>query len=110
MYILPSLPGIALAFVLMQKTMKDFFSALIFTALTSLGIFIINAVLGIDMAIYTLMTGYTEFSLGEGFLFAVTFSIYAVACAIGSFIAGIITAYRQWRTKRETQLNIERQL
>ena len=95
LFILPALPGIAPAFLLIRETFKDFLKSLGVCFLTSALFIILVAAFRINLMIYTIVTGYEEFSLGEGLLFAVTSISYFISCFVGAFISGIITFIRQ---------------
>ena len=100
-YLLPALPGIALAFLLVCNTKSEFYIDLGISILSSLFTFLIYAFSGIDSMIYSKIMGYEEASLGEGILFVGTFFVYIISCAIGSVIAGIRTTYSQWKRERK---------
>ncbi len=93
--ILPALPGIALAFLLIRDTFKDFLKSLGVCFLTSVFFIIIVTVCRIELMLYTIATGYDEFALGEGFLYAITSTVYLISCSAGVVISGIITFVRQ---------------
>ena len=99
-YLLPALPGVALVFLLVRETKSEFYIDLGISILSSLFTFLIYAFLGIDSMIYSKITGYVEASLGDGILFVGTFFVYIISCIIGSAIAGIRTAYLQWKKER----------
>lgn len=100
-YLLPALPGILLVFLLVRKSKSEFYIDLGVSILSSLFTFLIYVFSGIDSMIYTKIMGYEEASLGEGFLFIGTFFVYIISCSIGSAIAGIRTAYLQWKRERK---------
>lgn len=100
-YLLPALPGILLAFLLVRKNKSEFCLGLGISILSSLFTFLIYAFSGIDSMIYSKIMGYEEASLGEGILFVGTFFVYIISCIIGSAIAGIRTAYLQWKRERK---------
>ena len=89
--ILPALPGIALIFLLIRKSFKEYFKSIGVCFLTSLIIILVYNFLSIDLMIHTKVTGYEEFSMGDGLIFAVTSISYLSSCLIGSVIAGVIT-------------------
>ena len=100
-YLLPALPGILLAFLLVRKNKSEFYLGLGISILSSLFTFLIYAFSGIDSMIYSKVMGYEEASLGEGILFVGTFFVYIISCIIGSAVAGIRTAYLQWKRERK---------
>lgn len=105
LFVLPALPGVAIAFLLVRNTLKEFFKSLGICFLISIFIIFIYNFIGIDLMIYTLITGYEEFSLGEGFLFAVTSISYIISCFVGTVVSGAITLRRQKRNATGLDLN-----
>lgn len=97
LFVLPALPGIALAILLVRNSLKEFLKAWGVCFLSSACIFFIWTILRIDLMIYTNLTGFEEFSLGEGLLIAVIFRSYIVSCTIGSVIAAVVSFYKQKR-------------
>ena len=95
LYVLPALPGVALIFLLIRDSLEEFFNSLGICFLTSLMLMLFYHVSNVDLMLYTWITGYAEFSLGDGFLFVMTFMVYLASCLIGSVIAYIITCIRQ---------------
>lgn len=105
LFVLPALPGVAIAFLLVRNTLKEFFKSLGICFLISIFIIFIYNFIGIDLMIYTLITGYEEFSLGEGLLFAVTSISYIISCFVGTVVSGVITLRRQKRNATGLDLN-----
>lgn len=91
--ILPALPGVALIFLLIWDSLKAFFKSLAICFSTSLPVMFVYH--RMDLMIYTKVTGYEEFSLGEEFILGITCMTYLFSCLIGSVIACIITCIRQ---------------
>lgn len=97
-FILPALPGVTVALLLIRNTLKDFYKSLGICFFISLIIIILYQFMGIHLMVHTLITGYEEFGLGEGLLIFVTSFTYCVSCLVGSVIAGIVTLCRQKTT------------
>lgn len=95
LFVLPSLPGVALAFLLIRNSVKEFFKSWGVCFLASLCMFIIWIALRVDLMIYSSLTGFEEFALGEGLLMAVMSFSYIVSCTIGSIIAAIVSWHKQ---------------
>lgn len=100
--ILPALPGISLIFLLIRKSMKEYFSSLNICFWTSFAVIIIYLISGIEIMIHRKITGYEEVSLGDSFISAITMESYLVSCLIGAIIAGVITFF-----KRKKPINTE---
>lgn len=97
LYILPSLPGVALAILLIRNTLREFFKSWGICFLTSVCLILIHIFFRVDLMIYTFLTGYEEFSPGGGLLMFVMSMSYIVSCFAGSIIAGIVTVFKQKR-------------
>lgn len=102
-YLLPALPGIAVALVLVKNSLKDYFKSLGICFLISMIVFLIYGALHIDLSIFKAITGYDEFSNGEGLLFVIMFLSYAVSCTIGAFVSGIISLCRQIKSRKSNK-------
>ena len=89
--ILPALPGIALIFLLIRNSFKEYFKSLGICFIISSAIFLAYMGLKIDLMIYTKVTGYEEFGMGEGLFLAVALLSYFVSCFVGTLISGVIT-------------------
>lgn len=92
---LPALPGIALIFLLIRNSLKEYFKSLVICFLLSFMVMVIYNISGINLMIWTKVTGYEEFSLGEGFIFDITIMSYLSSCLVGSMVACVITFIRQ---------------
>ena len=95
LYILPSLPGVALAILLIRNTLREFFKSWGICFLTSVCLILIHIFFRVDLKMYTCLTGYEEFSPGGGLLIFVMSMSYIVSCFVGSIIAGIVTVCNQ---------------
>lgn len=102
-YLLPALPGIAVALVLVKNSLKDYFKSLGICFLISMIVFLIYGALHIDLSIFKAITGYDEFSNGEGLLFVIMFLSYVVSCTIGAFVSGIISLCRQIKSRKSNK-------
>ncbi len=98
-YILPMLPGVALAILLKRNSLKEFFKSWSICFLASACMFLIWNDLGVSLAIHNCITGLEEFSLGDGILMVCTSFLYMVSCTVGCIVAGIISLYRQKKNK-----------
>lgn len=107
LYLLPVLPGIVMAFALIRNSLKDYFKSLGICFLISTIVFVIYGTLNIDLSIFKSITGYDEFSNGEGILFVITFFSYAVSCIIGAFISGIISLCKQIKIRKKQHNNVK---
>lgn len=101
--LLPALAGIAVALVLVKNSLKDYFKSLGICFLISMIVFLIYGALHIDLSIFKAITGYDEFSNGEGLLFVIMFLSYAVSCTIGAFVSGIISLCRQIKSRKSNK-------
>ena len=100
--VLPVLPGIANVFLLIRDSFKKFIKSLICCVFASLFLIITLLLSETDLSLYFWFTGHNgDFSLGEGFLFAVIFNLYFISCFIGAAVSGAISIYRQIKNKRE---------
>lgn len=95
LFVLPALPGIAIAILLIRNSLREFFKSWGICFLSSVCLFFIWNILGVDMMIYTSLTGFREFSLGEGLLIAVTSFSYIISCTVGCIIAAVVSFYKQ---------------
>ena len=95
LFVLPALPGVALAILLIRNSLREFFKSWSICFLSSICLFLIWNILRIDLMIYTSLTGFEEFSLGEGLLMAVMSLSYTVSCTVGCIIAGVVSFYKQ---------------
>ena len=96
---LPAVPGVALMFLLIRNSMKEYFKSLSICFWISFVVMIIYMFSGIELVIYTAITGYEEMSLGDGLITAVTMEFYLVSCLVGAIVAGVATFVK----KRKTQ-------
>ena len=94
-YVLPILPGFALAFLLVRNSLIEFLNSWGVSFFSSLCVFFIWLLLRVDLKIYTSLSGFEEFSLGEGVLLAAMSFLYIVSCTIGCIIAAIVSCCRQ---------------
>lgn len=99
-YILPALPGIAVAVALVKNSLKDYFKSLGICFLSSTIVFVIYGALNIDLSIFKAITGYDEFSKAGGLLFVIMFLSYTVSYAVGVFVSGIISLCRQIKSRK----------
>ncbi len=98
LWVLPALPGVALAILLIRNSMREFFKSWGICFLSSICLLFIWNILRIDMMIYTRLTGFEEFGLGEGLLIAVMSLSYIISCTVGCIIAGVVSFYKQKMT------------
>lgn len=96
-FILPSLSGVGVAIFMIRNSMGEFFKSLGICFFVSVLIISLYEFSGISLKIYSWVTGYSEFSLGEGFLMAIISMCYIVSCFIGVIIAGGVSLYKQVR-------------
>lgn len=102
-YILPALPGVALAILLIRNSIREFYKSWGICFLSSVCLFFIWNILGVDLRIYTMLTGFKEFSLGEGLLMAVMSFSYIISCTVGCVIAAVISFYKQRNSADENE-------
>ena len=95
LFILPAVPGIALAFLLVENSVKKYFKSVGVCFIVSLIVFILYIQSGVELIIFKAITGYEEGFVGEGILILVTFMSYIISCFVGTIVAGIITNHRQ---------------
>ena len=95
LYILPALPGVALAILLIRNSLREFFKSWAICFISSVCLFLIWNILRVDLMIYTSLTGFEEFSLGEGLLMAVMSFSYIISCTVGCIIAAAVSFYKQ---------------
>ncbi len=96
-FTLPLLSGVGVAVFMIRNSMGDFLKSLGICFFISVLIISIYEFSGISLKIYSWVTGYSEFSLGEGFLIAIISMCYVVSCFIGVIIAGGVSLYKQVR-------------
>lgn len=99
LFVLPALPGVALAILLIRNSLKEFFKSWGMCFIASACIFLIWNALRVDLMIYTRLTGFEEFSLGEGLLMAIMSFSYILSCTVGCIIAAIISYNKQKKTE-----------
>ena len=90
-YVLPALPGAVLAVLLIRNSLREFFRSWCVCLLSSVCLFLIWTGLRVDLTIYKGLTGFDEFSLGEGLLTALMLLSYTASCAIGCIIAAVMS-------------------
>lgn len=95
LYVLPALPGVALAILLIRNSLREFLKAWGICFLSSVCLFFIWNILRVDLMIYTCLTGFEEFSLGDGLLMAVMSFSYIISCTVGCIIAAVVSIYKQ---------------
>ena len=98
LYVLPALPGVALAILLIRNSVRAFFKSWGICFLTSVCLGFLWIFLRVDLMIYTSLTGFEEFALGEGLLMAVMSFSYIISCTVGCVIAGVLSFYKQKKT------------
>jgi hypothetical protein len=98
LYVLPALPGAALAILLIRNSVREFFKSWGICFLTSVCLGLLWIILRVDLMIYTSLTGFEEFALGEGLLMTVMFFSYIISCTVGCIIAGVLSFYKQKKT------------
>ncbi len=98
--LLPALPGISLIFLLIRNSMNEYFESLSICFLISFAVMIVYMFSGIELKIYTAITGYEEFSLGDGFITVITMVSYLVSCLVGTIVAGIVTYVKKRKKTR----------
>ena len=104
LYILPALPGVALAILLIRNSVREFFKSWGVCFLSSVCLGFLWISLRVDLMIYTSLTGFEEFSLGEGLLIAIMSMSYIISCTIGCIVAAILSFVKQ---KRKTLQKID---
>ena len=95
LFVLPALPGVALAIFLIRNSLREFFKSWWICFVSSICLFFIWNILRIDLIIYTNLTGFEEFSLGEGLLISVMFLSYIISCTVGCITAGVVSFYKK---------------
>ena len=106
LYVLPALPGVALAFLLIRNSVREFFKSWGVCFLSSVCLGFLWISLRVDLMIYTSLTGFEEFSLGEGLLIAIMSMSYIISCTIGCIVAAILSFVKQKRkTLQKTDMN-----
>lgn len=95
LYVLPALPGAALAVFLTRNSLKEFFKSWGVCILSSVCLLFIWNILQVDLKIHTSLTGFEEFGLGEGLLMAIMSFSYVISCTVGCIIAGVASFYKQ---------------
>ena len=98
LYVLPALPGVALAVLLIRNSVREFFVSWGICFLTSVSLGFLWIILRVDLMIYTSLTGFKEFALGEGLLMAVMSFSYIISCTVGCVIAGVLSFCKQKKT------------
>ena len=98
--LLPALPGTLLIFLLIRKSTKEYFESLSICFMISFVVMIVYMFSGIELKIYTAITGYEELSLGDGLITVITMVSYLVSCLVGTTVAGIITYVKKRKTTR----------
>ena len=95
LYVLPALPGVALAVLLIRNSLREFVKSWGICFLSSVCLCLLWVILRVDLMIYTSLTGFEEFALGEGLLIAVMSFSYIISCTVGCIIAGVLSFYKQ---------------
>lgn len=95
LFVLPAIPGVAMAFLLIRDSLSDFFKSFGICFLASVCVIFINIIFRIDLMTQKLLTGYEEISLGAGLLMAIMSMSYIVSCFCGVVFAGIVSFYKQ---------------
>lgn len=103
--LLPALPGVAVLWLLIKNTLKEYFVSLLVCTCISLAVIILYNLTGFDWWLHKQITGIDEFSLGDGLFRAVTMISYGYACLGGAVIAGVITLTKQIKAKRKENIN-----
>ena len=67
LFILPALPGVALAFLLVEDSVKKYFKSVGICFIISLVVFILYIQSGVELMIFRAITGYEEGSRGKEF-------------------------------------------
>ncbi len=98
LYVLPALPGVALAVLLIRNSLREFVKSWGICFLSSVCLCLLWVILRVDLMIYTSLTGFEEFSLGEGLLMAVMSFSYIISCTVGCIVAGVVSFYKQKKT------------
>lgn len=104
--VLPALPGIALASLLVRDSLKEFFKSLGICFLASVITVLVFNSIDVDLMIYRAVTGYDAFRLEEGLLFTIASRSYIIACLAGTVISCGETIYRQIKNRAKTTKNI----
>lgn len=103
--VMSAMPGVALMFLLIRNSMKEYFKSLSICFCISLVVMIVYMFSGIELMIYTAITGYEEMSLGDGIVMAVTMGFYLVSCLVGSIVAGVVTLIKKRKIKKNLETN-----
>ena len=98
--LLPALPGISLMFLLIRSSMWEYFESLSICFSISFVVMIVYMFSGIELKIYTSITGYEELSLGDGLMTVITMQYYLASCLVGAIVAGIATYVKKRKTTR----------
>ena len=101
--LLPALPGIALIFLLIRNSIKEYFKSLGVCFIISSVIYLTYMGLQIDLMIYTKVTGYEKFSMGEGLFREVILLSYFVSSFVGSLFSGVITFIKKQANLKGSQ-------
>ena len=89
--ILPILPGIALAFLLVRNSLREYIKSLFVCFIISLVLFLLYAFAAFNLFIYLNAAGQMNLSLDDGVLYLVVTIYYLCSCLVGSFVAGVLT-------------------
>ncbi len=95
---LPAVPGVALMFLLIRSSMREYFESLSICFWISFIVMIVYMFSGIELKIYTTITGYEELGLGDGLITVVTMGYYLISCFVGSVVAGVATYIKKRKT------------
>lgn len=98
LYVLPALPGVGLAILLIRNSVREFFKSWGICLLTSMCFGFLWIILQVDLMIHTSLTGFEEFALGEGLLMMIMSFSYIISCSAGCIIAGVLSFYKQKKT------------
>lgn len=93
--ILPALPGVALAVLLIRNSLKEFLKSWAICLVASACVCLIWIVFRIDLMIYTFLTGFDEIGLGESILSLVMFFSYMLSCTVGCIVAAVVSFCKQ---------------
>lgn len=103
--LLPALPGISLVFLLIRNSIREYFESLSICFIISFVVMIVYMFSGVELKIYTAITGYEELSMGDGLITVITMQYYLVSCLVGAIVAGVATFVKKIRTKKNLETN-----
>jgi len=94
LFILPALPGITLAFLLISDSLEAFVRSWSVCFMSSVIMCAVWNILRIDLIIYTALTGSDQIAMGDSLLMAVMLISYMISCTVGCITAAVISGIR----------------